>query len=662
MARSRELTSRFRLHHFFHLIFLLLLVGAGASGCKSSITQALDQRAADAGASVSGSGSSGGASNTGNGSSSGSGSNGSQGGASETKSTLALLADRLQLKSGGSDSVRIVANVRDANNVVSEGSAVTFSASSGALKIENSVTDSTGNAVATLSAPFDATPRQIKVTVKAPGASADLDIAVVGTKLEISGPQNAISAGQTAELEIKLQAGDGAPLKNVPVSIRSALGNALSQSVVVTDDLGQASVTVTDSSGRDDTVTATALNGLVSGQFALKVSQSNSLTFQSLSQNTEVILNTPEELRVLLIRNNVPAAGETVQFFTNRGVFDNDKPNVSAVTDSDGIARVAIHSNQAGGATITARTGSESATATLEFVADAPAVLKLDASPSTVAYGQNSQLTAIVRDANDNLVKNAEVIFHVESDITTGGLKNAGSVKTNSLGRATAVYQAGFSPSGQDGVKIRAYVAGNDSISATTNVTVDPTNVRLIIGTGNEMFEPNPTQYEQPMIVQVSDDGAPVAGADVTILAYPVDYRKGYWEAYDSDLDGKLDAWRPRYTVVCAAEDVNRNGELDTGEDRNGDHQLTPSAVATVVNSVVTTDKNGFAEFKIVYPQNHAMWFNLELVARTTQASGEAYAMTRLVPPAIASDTNKIDQAPPGGSPFGQGGSCNDTF
>ena len=663
MTRSRELTPVFRLHYLFQLFFLLLLVAAGVSGCKSSITQALDERAADSGASApaTGSGSSGGTS-SGGGASGDSANSGAQGGSEDAKSTLALLADRLQLKSGGSDSVRIIANVRDANNVVSEGAAVSFSASSGALKIENSATDSAGNAVATLSAPFDATPRGIKVTVKAPGSSANLEVAVVGTELKLSGPENAISAGQSVDLTIKLLAGDGGALKNQPVTISSAEGNVLSQSVVITDDLGQASVSVTDSVGRDDTITATALNGLVTGHFVVKVSQSNSLTFQAPAQNKEVVLNTSEGLSVLLIRGNVPAVGKTVEFFTNRGVFSNDKPSMSAVTDENGIAQVTIRSHQAGGATVTARTDNESARTILEFVADTPAVIKLNASPSTVSYGQNSQLTAIVRDANDNLVKNAQIIFHVESDITTGGLQNAGSVKTNSLGQATAVYQAGYSPSGQNGVKIKAYVADNDSVVATTDLTVDPTNVRLIIGTGNEMSEPNTTQYEQPMIVQVSDDGAPVAGANVTILAYPVDYRKGYWEAYDSDLDGKLDAWRPRYTALCAAEDVDRDGELDTGEDRNGDHQLTPSAVATVVNAVVTTDKNGFAQFKIVYPQNHATWFNLELVARTTQASGEAYAMTHLIPPAIASDTNNIDQAPPGGSPFGQGGSCNDTL
>ncbi len=664
MTASRELT--FSNHYPYRFVLLVALMVLGLmSGCKSSLDSALEDRAATVNQtstpSASGSDASGSGSNSGS-----AGSSGTSGGDTPASpaepSRLTVLADHLQLQSGGSGSVRITANVRDSHNVVQEGAVVSFSASSGSLKIEQGVTDSVGNAVAVLSSPYDPTPRTIKVTVEAPGTSAEVQIAVTGTSIEMSGPQNAISAGQSAALLIKLRTGDGGVLKNQPVTITSAQGNTLSETQATTDDQGQAHITVTDTAGVDDTITATALDGLISATFRLKVSQDNSLTFVTPTPEQEINLNSAETVSVKLIRGGVPASGAPVTLYTNRGGFGNNKSVIAATTDSDGVATVSLSSHQAGGATIKAETDSEAAEQTIEFVATTPTVLKLDASPSTVSFGQTSLLTVIVRDANDNLVKNQDIVFHVDSDITGGTLQTSGAVKTDSLGRATAVYHAGSSASGQNGVEISAYIADSPAISATTRLTVDPANTRIIIGTGNQMSEPNETQYEHPFVVQVSDDGAPVASAAVTLRAYPVVYRKGYWEGYDSDLDGKLDAWRPKVTAVCVAEDVDRDGELDAGEDINQDGELTPSAVATLVSSVVTTDENGFAPFSLIYPQNFAEWVTLDLVAQTSQADGEAWMSTQVTLPAIESDVKDYQKAPPGGSPFGVGTSCNDTL
>ncbi len=659
MTASREPTFSNR---YWFALFVALMVFSLLTGCKSSLDSALEQRAASTDQSSAPASSGSGGSATGTGSTGTGDSSGQDSVPAAGPSKLTVLADHLQLQSGSSGSVRITANVRDAHNVVQEGAVVSFSASSGSLKIERGVTDSVGNAVAILSSPFDPTPRKIKVTVEAPGTSSDVEIAVTGTSIEISGPQNAISSGQSAALLIKLRTGDDGVLKNQPVTIFSARGNALSVGEAVTDDQGQAHVVVTDTAGVDDTITATALNGLISASFKLKVSQDNSLTFIAPALDQEVDLNAAETVSVKLIRGGAPASGEPVRLFTNRGVFDNGQSVISVVTNADGVATTTLSSNQAGGATIKAESSSEAAEETIEFVATTPTVLKLDASPSTVSFGQNVLLTAIVRDANDNLVKNQDIVFHVKSDITGGSLQTSGSVRTDSLGRATAVYHGGFSASGEDGVEINAFVADSPNVSATTHLTVDPVNTRIIIGTGNQMSEPNETQYDHPFIVQVSDDGAPVAGASVTLRAYPVVYRKGYWEGYDSDLDGKLDSWRPRVTAVCVAEDADRDGELDTGEDINQDGELTPSAVATIVSSVVNTDENGFARFSLVYPQNFAEWVTLDLVAQTSQADGEAWMTTQVTPPAIESDINDYKKAPPGGSPFGKGTSCNDTL
>lgn len=584
---------------------------------------------------------------------------------------LVLLADKLELLSGDSGSVRITANVKDQNNIVLSNENITFKSTSGSLKIEQALSDELGNAIATLTSGFNPTPRTVTVTASGGGSSATVDVAVVGTALTITGPSTPIATGQNANLTIKLKAGDGGGLKNEAVTITSLAGNVLGSESVTTNDQGEAQLVVTDSKNINDTITVSAFDGTVTASYELKVSP-NSFSFVAPVENREIALETDQAVSTRLVQGT-PVSGKSITFSITRGLFSNGKSSVTSVTGADGIAKAVITSKQAGGSTITADTGEESATLTVEFIATEPSWMTLNPTPATVSFDQTSKITATVRDEKNNLVKNARIVFHIDDDITGGNFQSAGTILTNSLGEASTVYRAGNQSSGKEGVVIRADVQ-DSTVTKTTAVTVEPKNVRIIFGTGNGMNEPNSVQYRQPFAIQVSDDGVPVAGTQVKLRVTPVNYRKGRYIGVDSNQNGDLDSWRALTTATCPAEDADQDGVLDAAEDLNGDGRLTPPASVsvgaeeglspTVSNAVVTTDDNGFGYFGLFYPQNFAMWIEVEVVAQTIQAGKETTFSTRVVPLAIASDLQNIDIAPPApdGSPFGVGSSCNDTL
>jgi len=600
---------------------------------------------------------------------------------------MVLLADNIQLPSGESGAVRITANLKDANNVLMTGEVVTWKSSTGTLQpLQDAqgkqVTDDLGSAVAILSSPRNAIPRTITVTAKGGGSSSSIKIDVTGTKLEVNGPSSAIAIGQSTELNVKLEAGDSSVLKLKDITVSSGEGIVLERNTITTNNQGEASIVVTDSNGASGDIVFSAPDvlGALDTTFHLLVSP-DSLSFKEPSRDKEISLTVPKVVKVELFQNGDPLPEQEVSFSTTRGTVSPAK----ATTDDSGIATVQIESNSSGKATITASTASEAtsleSTIGVEFVAETPETIDFEAAPKRLSLAQTSTLTAIIRDINQNLVKNKKVLFNLFSD-STGGFISKGEVTTNSKGQASTVYTAGNQASGEDQVKVTATVVeANGTISKdqnnvfiikTASLTVDPNNVSISFGTGNEMFEEGPTQYRVPYTIQVKGNRGVAAGVDVNISVFPTKYYKGYYETYASKGGStEHDRWRAVTVGTCDAEDQNRNGVLDDREDVNLDEKITPSAevivgpsltqTPTVSNSTVTTDANGFGHFSIYYPQNFANWLEVELVAQTTQAGTQSTYTNKTRPIAIARDMNNIEVSPPspdGRSPFGITAGC----
>lgn len=584
------------------------------------------------------------------------------GGTSDVGS-LRLLTSSPQIPSDGAATATITALVLDENNNVMADVPVILSASSGSLTVPSSVTDDNGAVTATLSTAGDPTNRAITVTGMAGDVTSTVTVNVIGTALTITGPSSLPLNGTEAYTVVLTNAG-GKGIPNRSVTVASALGNSISQSPVVTDAQGRASFNVTANVGGNDTITASALG--ISAMSAVAVSNV-AFTFAEPAVNTEIPLGTNATVTVNYSQGGTGLAGETIAFTTTRGTVSAGQ----AITDASGNATVTVTADNAGPALLTATNAANGTTIqrVVEFVATVPATLDLQASPFTIPTNDQSTITAIVRDAAGNLVKNQTVVF-VLDDKSNGSLSVAQAV-TNSQGRAQTFYHASSSTSAVNGVRIDATVLGT-AVTDFVELTVAQREVFISLGTGNEIEEPTLAQYRKQWVVQVTDaqgNGVNQVPVSLSILS------ERYWDGIRVYMDPP-GAWitQPGLNALplngCMDEDINvnplynRNGVLDPGEDFNGSGKIEAGNVATVVaqgggGSTVITDANGFALVDVYYPQDHAYWVEVTLEARASVQGTEYARATTFILDGLASDFQSENSSPPGvNSPFGTDGLC----
>lgn len=573
--------------------------------------------------------------------------------------SLELLASSPQLQSDGSNTITLTAVAKDANNQVLADITVIFSATAGSLAVLESTTNAQGVATAELTTGGDPTNHTIAVTATVGTVNDSLDIAVIGSSLQIQGPTSLVNS-DTGTYTITLANSAGTGIANRTVEISSASGNTLSASSLTTDTNGRVQVDLTGDVSGTDTLSATALpddNGTptVTATASITVSSDN-FQFTTPASNTEIDLGAQETVTVHWESSGVPQVGETVRFATTRGTFVGANPAtpaaIDAVTDASGDATAQVESTTSGVAVITATNSDNTSTQlSVEFVATNPSTVSLQADPSVISTNETSTITAVVRDG-DNRVKNATVEFTL-ADSTGGTLSTASSI-TDSQGRAQTVYTASSVTSADDGVTITANVLGGAAPSTSTNLTVSGRALFIVFGTGNTIIEEaNDTIYTKDYSLFVSDSsGKGVANTSVNLRMLPTVFYKGFLEA-------GAENWERTVTATCASEDLNSNGILDAGEDVNGDGELTPGNVAVVAPGTITTDEDGRAEFHISYPQDHAMWLDGRITASATVAGTESRKSADFFFPASADDLD-LGNAPPNPvSPWGVQAGCD---
>ena len=556
-------------------------------------------------------------------------------------SSLELLTSTPTLSSDATSEAIITALVRDANNNFVEGVQVNFSADSGGVGTTQPVTDVSGIALASLTTAGDPSNRTIVVTATADTLTATINVDVVGTSLTITGPPS-LAAGANADYAIVLNNAAGVGIANEQVDLSTSAGSTLNPAgPLTTDAQGQASVNVTASA--TETLTATALGLSVSQNILVS---SDVLRFDSPAAATEINLGANQALQVTSLPGGAALPGENISFSTTRGTLS----AATVATNGAGAATVTITSNNAGPATITASTASGLSTQlALEFVATTAANIELQADPFVLAPNEQSTITALVRDAQNNLVKNKLVTFSLQ-DVTNGQL-SVGTATTDSQGRAQTFYTASNTTSANDGVVITGSVTqGAATFSDQVALTVARRELFITLGTGNQIEEPNVAQYRVQYAVQVTDaQGAGVEGVTVNLSILSDRYMKGNWTP-------ALTSWQQNILQVCNDEDVNRNGILDPTEDFNSSGMLEAGNVATVSPGTVITDANGLSLVDITYPQEFARWVDVTLTASTTVAGTEFAEPNSFTLTILADDVNDINQSPPGQtSPYGDG-------
>jgi hypothetical protein len=194
------------------------------------------------------------------------------GAAEAAAGNIRLLSDKPSLSTGVGDVTVVTALVTDDNNRAISGHDVEFSSDGGVLQNVQATTDESGAATAELSLAGDYRNRDITVSASVSGLSAELSVAATGSVVQMDAPADLL-AGQTAPVIFTLTAGDGQPIPNQTLSIASTAGNSLSESVLVTDALGQVRIDVGTDAG-SDTLTVSGLEGSLSQSFSLTVAES----------------------------------------------------------------------------------------------------------------------------------------------------------------------------------------------------------------------------------------------------------------------------------------------------------------------------------------------------------------------------------------------------
>ena len=558
---------------------------------------------------------------------------------------LSLIASSNQLPSNGSGTSTIFAIARDENNAVVEGATVVFSADSGALKIVSAVTNSDGVAEAELTTAGDPTNRNITVNASTADQAATIQVDVVGSNLILTGLANVVF-GDIVQYTARLQDSGGAGIAGETVDFTSVAGNTLSATSLVTDSEGEATAQLTATQSGDDTVSAMAL-GLTATQ-DLTVSN-DSFSFLAPAAATEILLGDLETVTVEWLIGGQPQSG-TVNFFTTRGTLSSG----TASLDASGRASVDISSTNAGPAVVTASvTGGPVIQLGLEFVATTAAKISVQASRFTVGIGEQSTISATVRDPNDNPVKGKVVIFEL-TDVT-GGSISVGGQTTDSAGKAETVYTAGQTVSASGGVQIRAFVQDNPAVEGTVALTVAQQEVDISIGTGNQIAEPNSADYLKQFSVRVTDSqGVGVAGVNVQMSVFSKRYFKGVYQA-----DAVASLWVATIAATCDDEDVNRNGQLDPGEDFNNSGSIEAGNVATVAPGSIVTDANGFGLVDLTYAQEFGNWVEVTIQAKAA-VTGTEFLETQDYVLEVSPADVALSQSPPGGlvSRWGQTATC----
>ena len=594
-----------------------------------------------------------------------SGSTGDDGGTETTTTAVAslnLVTSNIQLPSDGSDSVTITATVKDAGNALLAGVPVSFSATSGNLTVTRGETDDSGQAIATISAGDDPTNRSITVTATSGNASDTIGVNVFGTQLTIDGPSSLVF-GATGDWTVQLKDSGGDGIGNELIEVTSALGNSIAAGTFETDANGQVQLDVIANTGGTDTLTVSALGMTVTTTVTIS---NDEFIFTGPAPGAEIPLNTNQPVTIRWHKAGIAQSGQSINFSTTRGAL-----SVSlAATSASGVATVNLSSTNAGFAVLsaTANGGAPQATLEVEFVATQADSIDLQADPSSIGPNESSTITAVVRDPNNNLVKNKTVEFNL-IDVTGGNL-SVPEALTDSLGRASTVYTATDATSAKDGVQITARVKdAAPAVTDTVLLTVAKKSLRITMNTGIVLEVPNNVQYKQPWAIQVTDaNGNPApAGTAVAISVLPTQYVKGVYVPSKDKSGNDAAPWTPAAdSVFCANEDSNLNGvlDLDLNEDINNNGELEIPNPATVVSDSGSsvTDGNGFLLFGVFYPKGNGTWSEVELKA-TVEVEGTETSVSEIyVLPVLADDVKDLKISPPGGtaSPYGTIRNCNE--
>jgi hypothetical protein len=289
------------------------------------------------------------------------------------------------------------------------------------------------------------------------------------------------------------------------------------------------------------------------------------------------------------------------------------------------------------------------------------------------------RVTGLINNTNNVLVVNAPVKFRIAPNPASplfGQLEidtAVNPVLSNTIGIATNRFIPFAATSGTDAIVVCASVVGLttpatpglvfpgnpcDANEKPVRLTIAQQPLFVKISTDNQIEKTdNGLTYTKKFTVNVTDAaGRGVPGVAITPRLKPLSYGKGFYV-----FTG--DAWAKAAEQICANEDTNFNGILDSQDNNeNGDAFVWPGQAAAVsVTNNGVTDGTGFVVLSLKYGQRFGTWATYQIEARAAVGGTEGVALFDFTL-SVATDDIKNKEATPGfqTSPYGTAGVCSD--
>ncbi|MCX8956900.1 hypothetical protein EHW65_06300 [Erwinia psidii] len=391
---------------------------------------------------------------------------------------------------------------------------------------------------------------------------------------------------------------NGAPLSNMAITFSLSgpgkrciiNGSSTCKITLQSDTQGQATI-------RLSTVTA--------GNYTLLATMDNG---NSDSKNIHFIadISTAKIKSLEVTKNNVVANGTDTASLAvtvtdaNENLVANQAVSLTAAADlllsagsvttgSDGTATLTATSNTAATLTVTATANGSTATADVTFVADrsTATVTSLEATPASnlTADGKTqSVLTAVVKDAQNNLVSGMTVTFSADNQAQLSSPK------------------ATTDNNGQISITVTSRRAGNSVLKATVNDSTTSTTITFVADRSTAVIGS----------LTVTTDNATADGKSANALQVTV-------------VDGNGNPVADQVVALSAPEGLTLSAaSVTTGSDGTASLTATSTTAATLTVTAKANGSSASAEITFVADRSTAVISALTVTTDNATADGKA--------------------------------------
>jgi len=425
---------------------------------------------------------------------------------------IRLLSAKPSLNTGVGDATVITAIVTDSSNRAVSGYVVDFSSDGGVLQNVQATTNESGEAIAELSLAGDYRNRTITVLASVGDESTEVLVEATGTIVQMDAPTDLLT-GQTAPVIFTLTAGDNQPITNQTLSVSSTAGNTLSESVLVTDALGQVRVDVGTSEG-SDTLVVSGLSGSVDQSFSLTVA------------DTVAELVTDLRIRVISDQSSIETGGRNVATVTTLVTDEANRaiPNLNVSFQADGgiLQNIETTTNESGEAsaqlslagdyrnrniTVTATVGDDDASL---LVAATGTSLAIE-SPDDLIVGQTGTITLTLTAGDGQAIPNQEVEI---ASVAGNSLSNS-ALTTNAAGQVVLTMGT---EEGDDTLTVTALdgtVSQSFPIPVATSIQDVATEVRIRVISNESAIETGGNDIARITTLVTDESNRVISGKEV---------------------------------------------------------------------------------------------------------------------------------------------------